>query len=383
MKIRILFAFCALLLSGTIKAQDSKEKLTFTYQQLPLYPLSEDRTYSVEVVLPYEAEVLAERAKIEAENEKLKEEAKKEKAEYEKKSVGEKLARKVLLDEKKPDGNAELIETPFFQTIWNHDEIKSKVSIPGMEQSADAAAKIKVIINRFDWTYKEEYIKDKGHYYRVNATGTITMEAYNDKGERINSKNFAISQVGKGNDFQSKYFRSSYDRDKDWNLNKESKLRSIEASKLEINSRSMMAYLSQNMGYNAIEYKSVIFTFKSKKQDYTALNAAFPIAAEAYNMLATYPIEQVTIGKIDEMIAIWESEIKNIDANNKKAKINANVGEALYLNLAQACIWKEDFSQAAVYLAKYKVLDPKGRNSTYKDIQNLYDDQKARYQANH
>jgi hypothetical protein len=71
-----------------------------------------------------------------------------------------------------------------------------------------------------------------------------------------------------------------------------------------------------------------------------------------------------------------------LDTKDKKARINADAGEALYLNLAQAAIWKSDFDSAAKYIAKYKVLDPKGRNGVYKDIQDLYDDRKARYEAN-
>ena len=58
------------------------------------------------------------------------------------------------------------------------------------------------------------------------------------------------------------------------------------------------------------------------------------------------------------------------------------LGEGLYLNLAFASIWLEDFGKANVYLAKYKVLDPKGKNKVYKSVQTLLNDQKARFAAN-
>ena len=64
---------------------------------------------------------------------------------------------------------AELVEAPFYQTIWSRDEIKSKVTIPGLEQKAGSAATITVFINRFNYTYNAQHIPEKGYYYRVNA----------------------------------------------------------------------------------------------------------------------------------------------------------------------------------------------------------------------
>ena len=208
------------------------------------------------------------------------------------------------------------------------------------------------------------------------------MEAKDENGAVVSNKTFSASKTGKGNDFQSKYFRSEYARDKDWNLNKEAKLRAIESNKLRTSMSQMAAYLKSNMGYNSVPYKGIVFTFKSKKHDYTALNSAYPTSVEVYNMLNTYPLDQDTKGRIVEMTEIWKAETENIDGGSKKARINAEVGEGLYLNLAFASIWLEDFSKANVYLAKYKVLDPKGKNKVYKSVQKLLNDQKARFAAN-
>lgn len=382
MKIRTLITLVAVGLISFAQAQSSKSKTTFSYQQLPLYPISADKTYDVEVSTPYADEILAQKEAIAAENAELKAEAKKEKEDYDNKKTGAKLVGKVLLGDKKPTGKADLVESPFYQTIWSEDEIKAQVSIPGLEQKSGASAKVKVIINRFDYTYNAQHISEKGYYYRVNGVGTITMEVLNENGQVVSSETFTSQQVGKGNDFQSKYFKSEYERDKDWNRNKEAKLRAIESTKMRANMNSLTSFLKNNMGYNSVSYNGIIFTFKSKKHDYTELNTTFPTAVEVYNMLNSYPIEQATKDRIAEMAKIWENEIGNIDGGNKKARINAAVGEGLYLNLAFANIWLEDFNQANVYLAKYKVLDPKGKNKVYKSIQKLLDDQKARYEAN-
>jgi hypothetical protein len=382
MKAKHIIALFAISISGIVTAQSSKEKINFSYQQLPLFPISSDKTFDVEVIIPYQDELIAQKEAIDAENKELKEAAKQEKEDYDKKKVGSKLVGKVLLGDKKPTGRAELVEAPFYQTAWSEEEIKAQVSIPGLEQKSGAKANVKIYINRFDYTYNAQHITEKGYYYRVNGVGTITMEVQNENGQVVSSKTFAISQVGKGNDFQSKYFKSEYERDKNWNQNKEGKLRSIESTKLRTNMNTLTSFLSKNMGYNSVTYSGVIFTFKSKKHDYTALNTAFPIATEVYNLLNTYPVEQATKDRIIEMTTTWEAELGNIDGGNKKAKINAEVGEALYLNLAFASIWLEDFGKANVYLAKYKVLDPKGKNRVYKDIQKLLNDQKARFAAN-
>ncbi|MDG2455376.1 MAG: hypothetical protein P8N47_06175 [Bacteroidia bacterium] len=382
MKINKILLLIAVFISNAVVAQSSKEKITFSYQQLPLFPMSADKTYNVNVILPYEDDITAQKEVIAAENKELKEEAKQEKKDYDNKKVGAKLVGKVLLGESKPTGRAKLVEAPFYQTIWNRDEIKSKVTIPGLEQNEGATALITVFINRFDYTYNAQHIPEKGYYYRVNGTGTVTMEAKDENGAVVSNKTFSASKTGKGNDFQSKYFRSEYARDKDWNLNKEAKLRAIESNKLRTSMSQMAAYLKSNMGYNSIPYKGIVFTFKSKKHDYTALNSAYPTSVEVYNMLNTYPLDQDTKGRIVEITEIWKAETENIDGGSKKARINAEVGEGLYLNLAFASIWLEDFSKANVYLAKYKVLDPKGKNKVYKSVQKLLNDQKARFAAN-
>lgn len=382
MKINKILLLIAVFISNAVVAQSSKEKITFSYQQLPLFPMSADKTYNVNVILPYEDDITAQKEVIAAENKELKEEAKQEKKDYDNKKVGAKLVGKVLLGESKPTGRAKLVEAPFYQTIWNRDEIKSKVTIPGLEQNEGATALITVFINRFDYTYNAQHIPEKGYYYRVNGTGTVTMEAKDENGAVVSNKTFSASKTGKGNDFQSKYFRSEYARDKDWNLNKEAKLRAIESNKLRTSMSQMAAYLKSNMGYNSIPYNGIVFTFKSKKHDYTALNSAYPTSVEVYNMLNTYPLDQDTKGRIVEMTEIWKAETENIDGGSKKARINAEVGEGLYLNLAFASIWLEDFSKANVYLAKYKVLDPKGKNKVYKSVQKLLNDQKARFAAN-
>ena len=382
MKINKLVLLSAICASSIVNAQSSKEKITFSYQQLPLFPMSADRTYNVEVILPYENEVIAQKEAIDTENKQLKEDAKQEKKDYDNKKVGAKLVGKVLLGESKPTGRAKLVEAPFYQTIWSRNEIKSKVTIPGLGQKAGSAATITVFINRFDYTYNAQHIPEKGYYYRVNGTGTITMEAKDENGAVVSNETFSVSKTGKGNDFQSKYFKSEYARDKDWNLNKEAKLRAIESNKLRTSMGLMTAYLKSYMGYNSVANKGIVFTFKSKKHDYTALNSAYPTSVEVYNMLNTYPLDRGTKDRIVEMTEIWKAETENIDGGNKKARINAEVGEGLYLNLAFASIWLEDFSMASVYLAKFKVLDPKGNNKVYKSVQNLMNDQKARFAAN-
>jgi hypothetical protein len=276
--------------------------------QKPKLPLSDDKTYDVEIVLSYEEELLAQKIALEEENERLKEEAAKEKEAYEEKSTGTKLAEKVLLGEKKPTGEADLIDAPFYQTLWNKEELKAKyVFIPGLNQENGAKALVKVYVNQFDWTYTAQHIDDKGYYYRVNAVGTITMAAFNAAGEKIAGETFQVSQIGKGNDFQSKYFKSAYLRDKDWNINKESKLRAIEAKKLDINMNSMRGYLQQNMAYNEVAYKSIIFTFKAKNQKYDELNAVYPQILESYNMLNADPVSESTKANISKSMAVWEA----------------------------------------------------------------------------
>jgi hypothetical protein len=85
---------------------------------------------------------------------------------------------------------------------------------------------------------------------------------------------------------------------------------------------------------------------------------------------------------IKKAIAVWEKALEESDPDDKKARINADVKAGLYLNLAEAYMWLNDFTKARTHLAKHAALNAHGFNRDYKKIDELLISRKERFDAN-
>lgn len=384
MKLKItLFTLATILFSGISLAQNSyREKVEFTYQQLPVYPISADKVYQRQLINTFEQDIATEKEAIETENARLKKEAADDKKAYQEKSTGEKLLSKVVLGETKPTGQAQTLQQPFYPKVWDPaSTLASYANIPGMTVSEKGKAVVKVFVERFTHTVDFQQT-EKGWYYRVNVGLPVRLEVFDENGIQVATQVFEVSQIGKSNDFQSDFFDSEQKRNEHWRINQQGKLRQLEATRFNINMKSVQNYLVENVGYNLATRKTSIGMVKDKKNDtYTEINGVYPKVVEAYNKIATGKTEDISPALMDA-IGVWESELKELNPDDKKARINREIGQDLYLNIAEAYIWQNKFPEAQNTLIKYKVLDPKGKDKQFKDINDFYEDQKKRYSAN-
>lgn len=381
--IYFLLTLIVLSFSTATQAQNSyRDKIEFTYKQLPLYPISAEKTYKRELINTFEQDIATEKEAIETENARLKKEAADEKKAYQEKSTGEKLLSKVVLGETKPSGQAQTLQQPFYPKVWDPaSTLASYVNVPGMSISESAKAVVKVYVERFTHTVDFQQT-EKGWYYRVNVGLPVRLEVYNEAGVQLAAQVFEVSQIGKSNDFQSEFFDSERKRDDHWKINQQGKLRQLESNRFNINMKSLQNYLVENLGYNQATRKTSIGLVKDKKNDtYVDINGVYPKVVEAYNKLSGGLNDDIK-KTLTDAISVWEGELKDLNPDDKKARINREIGQDLYLNIAEAHVWMGNYAEAQNTLIKYKVLDPKGKDKQYKDINDLYEDQKKRAAAN-
>lgn len=105
----------------------------------------------------------------------------------------------------------------------------------------------------------------------------------------------------------------------------------------------------QFIGESKKEYLP-LWTIKSKKLDYSEIDKAYQIYQEATKNI--YPLSEESSVLLVEAIDIWKKAIEELDPSNKKARISVkNVG-GLYLNVAIANIWLNQYDEANTYFEK-------------------------------
>jgi hypothetical protein len=119
-----------------------------------------------------------------------------------------------------------------------------------------------------------------------------------------------------------------------------------------------------------------------KKQNYDEINQAGYDAIEAYQYVIDPDMFETLKEKLTNSINIWETELKTLDRKKKKARINTVHGAALYLNIAEAYLWMNEFSKARQAIGKYKSMDVKRYDASFKTLNPLINEMRDRYEAN-
>ena len=143
------------------------------------------------------------------------------------------------------------------------------------------------------------------------------------------------------------------------------------------------ALINDKCGFPDRSISTEIYTVKKHKgHDYSDLIDAYINVKSGYDLLFKDAERKSAIAKIEDGIEIWEDALEENNPFDNKDRINKKVTALLYANLAEACMWTNDFESAENYLQKAKV----GGVSKYKNIakrlQVVLNGLKARYEAN-
>lgn len=378
-KLIFVMVICIAISKITLSQSVFKEAIKFKYQQPSLYFLNEKHEYACEMEMIYQEDVENKLEEIKIENERRTLEAKEELEAYNNKSTGSKVAENILLSQKKPSGIATLISIPFTQKVWDEEVfLNSYLKVSGLTKDKDAKEKVKIVLDAFTIDEKVNHSEEKGYISIVTVATHATAIVYNSEGSEIYSKLSSQSSSA----YKSSYYSSESECKKKWQEVRSSKLRQLENEAIKKTMKFLRSDLTANIGYPTKDRKTYLFLVKEKKFSYTELNDTYAIMAEAYALIQSESQKNYREEKIRSAIAVWEHELEEKDLKDKKARINPKVSAALFLNIAEAYFWINDFDKARQYLAKHTMVDVSGYRSEYSKIDKTVIDYKKRYEAN-
>ena len=356
MKKIFILAIACLSLSGAWAQKTDRTKIDYEMEMLPLDIISKEKKFEVFVEFDYAAKTEAALAEIVAN----KESAAKDKEEYEKKSLGEKMAKKVLLGENKPSGK--YTNNSFIPTLFPVEGVKGAINIPGYQKNTGSKGSINVMF--FELTHSMDPTGTKITYYPLKIVLTVT----NDKGE------VAFQGDLPGNSSSTIYTHTSGAIGNSFT----STLKGIETDAKNQAIKNLNAYLKNIYEFNLVKDERGFYDVKDKKQTYPEYHEAFEKVKMAF-IYCNLPTKQEDMAnKLKEAIIIWETSLKELDKSNDKARINTDIAAATSLNIAEACIWIKEFDKSIESLAAYKILG-EDYSRAYSDKTNFLKDYSARH----
>lgn len=143
--------------------------------------------------------------------------------------------------------------------------------------------------------------------------------------------------------------------------------------------------INDKCGFPTKLYSTEIYTVKKHKgQSYNDLIDGYTQAKAGYDLIYKDISKSEAKTKLKKAIATWEKALTESDVNDSKARINDKVTALLYVNLAEAYLWMDDYTTADNYIQKAKILSTAA--GKYKreaeDLESLMAFLKARKLAN-
>ena len=365
----ILFLFATFLLNAQ---RVFKETAKFEYNSLPFVKISTDKTYSRSGVITYEKDVIKEKEDLAIATE-----------EWNNKTNKEKLGAKIV------GGGATADPTKFnyFPTIFSSDRLTGFININGLVIGENSKGKIAVTVDRVNYyssiknhttKNKEGVVTSSWKQIALNAKMPVTVVITVENGESISKQFTGSSFIEDGKKYTGNIKNKFIEGAEESNFTP-SENGALEDAFIQINN-----YLNYTFGYNIMNRTTNVRMIKTgKKQNYDKINEAGYDAIEAYQYVIDSDMFETLKEKLTNSINVWETELKTLDRKKKKARINTVHGAALYLNIAEAYLWMNEFSKARQAIGKYKSMDVKRYESSFRLLDPLINDLRDRYKANH
>ncbi len=358
----------------------SKESIKHSYFQTPKYYLSKNKQVKKEVVLTYLEKNKSIVETVDEINKTNNEKAQQKLDDYENEKTSKKVVDQLLFGKKKPSGKGSHLELPFTQKEWARGEIlTNSCKTNGLIESSSAEARVVISVLEFRATDKVSDNHSKsGSSYSLNVEGTAGLElkCYNENNELVFSRTtvYEYNRTGKS-------YTSSSARDKAYSKDVKSLKFEVEKACMKKDLKVMQGIITDNIDYNTIEKKTVIYVVNDKKGVYTEINKCledFNKGLQYFSMEETY-----SRGKnlIEKVIPVYEKELEGYEPNNKKARINKGVAFSLYLNLCNAYIYTNQYDKAKECLIQCKIIDSKKSTKEIKKIKLFLEDHKSRFEA--
>lgn len=158
--------------------------------------------------------------------------------------------------------------------------------------------------------------------------------------------------------------------------------KSVQESSISGNLTEANNLLNSEIGYPIKNITLDVYTVKKHKgMDYSDFIKAYTLAKEGYLAIENESSKMVG-SKLKKAISIWEEAEKESYIDDNKARVNKKVTATVYVNLANAYLWSNDFSKADYYIQKAISLSVSKYKNDAKRLQGLVDSRRKRFDAN-
>ena len=248
---------------------------------------------------------------------------------------------------------------PFLLKEINASSISAGINIEGMKQNNDAPVKITLT-----WTGFE-----KGPM-KENKTGTGPTTRYKFDFQYRNKINVKVEVPGKGIvlnevvtgtdgylNYSTPEFKTKGDFKVWWIDNGANFWEQRQNEIVTQHVATINNYLNDKVGYPKRATSFDTHTIKSKDFDYSDYMTAYTAAQDGF-LKVQYADKAADVKqKLQEAINIWEKNLKESNLNDRKAKIDAHVTAATYMNCAWAYCWMGDYTNCELNCNKALGID--------------------------
>ena len=239
---------------------------------------------------------------------------------------------------------------PMVLTEINAAQIQSGIKIEGLTFKSTSAVKIELVYEGFEKGIPQ--MKQTGtapnikYYYEVSYRHPVTLKIdVPSRGQLVNERVPGCEG-----------FRSA--RTPDYKTKAEVEIYWLENQKVFWDERQAKAptetiaeinnYLTEKVGYPSKSRAAEIRTVKSKEHDYTDLLTAYTSFQDGVLLLQYKDKKNQAYDKLEAATTVWEKALTESNLNDKNARVDKNVTSALYVNLMEAYMWLDDYSNAEI-----------------------------------
>lgn len=409
--------FIVLFMFNNAEAQNTKsENIEYKYIQLPSTPLTKTvKNYQSSIFAAYEAdnakkqaEYAAEMAAAEAEFQReqaaypAKVKAAEDKyaaemAEWDKKSLGEKVVEKQLLNENnKPVKN---IPSPPYKRSVSLPKLKTSYDYPvlattslvldGYSNSPENAVKIEVTLYGFEYTPPRQLTEQKSvvsssngqsttsqvTYYHVEFTYRHTMSVKVIGADGVELFVLSPSELNNYKTYKSSETKTSQ------SFSEEQLVKTYEEKILQENLKLINSLVNDRIGFKRATRSTELGYVKSKDDTYSDLMSAFNESSTGLKILLDAKDDATS--KIEKSVQLWEAALVESDPANKKARIDKGVTIMVCFNLLEAYFALGNVEAGQKIFQTMNTLSlSAGERKTKEAYELLFTDMKKRMEAN-
>lgn len=411
----IILATLVFLVTFGFSQKIKKEASQFEYIQLPSNPLNKDiKNYNSQVILSYEADIIAEKQKNKEEYDKATAEYpqkvkdaedkhkeamalyKSDMKEWDEKSTGRKIIEKQVLEEdnKPKEPRYSTPSEPYLkiiehQKVFNKDRLASSyLKLDGYKKSSENALKITVSLFGFESLEPELKSKEVNSYNSTTKTNTKTNKYWYEISHRhpinlkIETPTGEILFDETLEEFNEYTITKTSSREGKYpDYNKKTFLLKLQNSIVESNMKYINEYINDNYGFPKKTRNTTVFNIKPKKHKYDDYLQAFESLTSGYKLLVSD--NKSAQERINNAISTWEKILTESNPSDKKARINSDITVVTHINLAEAYFWSNNFVKAEEHLTKILSLEySKKQKKIIEQYKEIFRKQKIRWEAN-